>query len=131
MTDDQIRNELAVCDAATAGPWRVATRAEAASFDGLEDDDDLIVADDGNDAWPWCIATRHGETPGEVADSRFIAAARTGYPEALREVLRLRGLLREARGVVANSAADIAASGLDPHDLLARIDAALEGTDGR
>ena len=75
---------LAICDAATPGPW-------SSGWDDPESEDD--------DEWPLIRAGRDAVIAGVWYDgpraacvrenAAFIVAARTGYPEALRRVADL------------------------------------------
>lgn len=74
--DLDIDRELAVCEAATPGPW-TAFPSDFCMVGGMGEKVCLL---------PSAISERH------VATAEFIAAARTGYPEALRRLKRLREL---------------------------------------
>lgn len=94
MTTEEARK---ICEAATEGPWF----AEEVDRDGLTWVDDGRTGDDK--LFPFKC---------ETSDAQFIAAARTGWPEALDEIDRLQaenerlttrlkaaeGLLRESEG---------------------------------
>lgn len=76
MTDDEIKAGLALCEAATAGPWQLDGRTV------------WTPTDDGNHNRFWAAVS--GIAPRDVpvaeldATAAFIAAARTLLPEALR-----------------------------------------------
>lgn len=81
--DLDIDRELAVCEAATPGPW-TAFPSEYCMVGGMGEKVCLL---------PSAISERH------VATAEFIAAARTGYPEALRRLKRLRELYLASRAL--------------------------------
>ncbi len=78
MTEDEIKADLAICDVATPGPWDAP---EDAQNDIVWGPDYLIG-----------VGTMH-----DIADRRFVAAARTGYPKALRYLLKARQDNRDLR----------------------------------
>ena len=89
LTDDEIREAVAVCEAATAGPW-IEFQPEHSEYDVLGSEVTIATCYGGID---------EPETYGQ-ANARFIAHARTGYPRALAdlqaartEVSRLRDAL--------------------------------------
>lgn len=77
MTDSDIKAGLALCEAATAGPWEVERRDEDAQY-VANMGQRVIMKRDRDGFWL--------EQTGPVApgDAAFIAAARTLLPEALR-----------------------------------------------
>ena len=79
LTDREITDALALCEAATPGPWAYETPLPPAG--ATEVHWPVSLADD--DVMPVCDYIR-------LEDARFIAAARTGWPKALEEVQRLR-----------------------------------------
>ena len=74
FTDETIQAELAVCEAATEGP-----------LVALETSYDAIIVQCPK---RFTIARFLGHNP--LGDSRAMVHARTGYPAALKELLRLR-----------------------------------------
>lgn len=110
-----IEAELAICDAATPGPWE-------ASVDLVDMEDEIqAVVDAPHSSVMWTAGTGvepyRGASPGTwtsddaakrdakwresrrskaFVDAAFIAAARTGYPAALRELEQCR---RELAGI--------------------------------
>ncbi len=77
MTEKQIESELAICDAATPGPWRWgASHSECLCEDGIVDPNREAVM----------VNCGRGSGDPSIEDAEFIIAARTGYPEALREL---------------------------------------------
>lgn len=82
--DEQIAAELAVADEATPGPWLRGSTAYCphAPMGGHHN----IWREPGIDVTDPCAHLT-------VPDADFIAAARTGYPRALRELAEARALL--------------------------------------
>lgn len=114
MTFDEpsIREQLEICKRATDEPWR---------FNRVPYDDkhvNFMVAGIWSDAKEKFISLG---IPNEDVDTAFAIAARTGYPAALRELLRLRGWLRYARNQK-NGSADVLLAWTDD-----AIDCALRG----
>lgn len=87
-TEEKIAEQLAVCEAATEGPWvGVADRGVIiANGDWSEPEDRVFETGCG-----CCTARILSEE-----DAAFIVAARTDYPSALREILALRRALEMA-----------------------------------
>jgi hypothetical protein len=82
MTPARIAELRALCEAATAGPWRVSMTG----YSVKSNDDDAPT-----------IAIPHGvsvltskQIDRWLANAEFIAAARTALPDALDEIERLR-----------------------------------------
>lgn len=96
MTSQEIVQLLALCEAATPGPWiqekqRVFDDVDGPCAIGPERPDRLgEVSGGGVSSCDGCPITKH---PGDAA---FIAAARTALPAALDEVERLRGVYKSA-----------------------------------
>ncbi len=96
MTTDKMRDlnvDLAICNAATPGPWAVGKgyeQSERGNYVYSQAEGSVVCAEqDGTD----CVLTD--------ADARFIAEARTGWPHAIEraqraedEIERLRAALR-------------------------------------
>lgn len=85
MTDDELKEIEARCNAATPGPWKV------------ENDSDYDEQSDTHSEWPWrinagtltlCDIGGDGHS-NDVADFNFIANARTDIPALIAEVRRL------------------------------------------
>ena len=77
-----IDSQLAICNAATAGPWYISP------------DDDYLIGDEGKGhiaiikpeiglPYPWYLARIPNSSPHKQENAAFIAASRTGYPEML------------------------------------------------
>lgn len=97
MTNDDIQRGLALCEAATPGPWYLDTGnrlrgAVSTLIDGVRRQVAMI---DGQAAQ----FDMRNDNPAVTIDANaaFIAEARTLLPAALREVQRLRGELEQAR----------------------------------
>ena len=88
-----IDKELAICEAATPGPWTPMIESDR----GYTDDEPSEFV-----RWFWPTFKEAPRTdfigdqeePAKQAerDGKFLSAARTGYPEALRRLKRLREL---------------------------------------
>jgi len=91
MTRDEIKAELAMCDAATPGPWQMREIGGEYPEDGCEN-----VISRGIET-----AAGEGLNHGEDfelfdhADARFIVHARAGYPRALRELDALKEAMED------------------------------------
>ena len=87
MTDEQLRAGLALCSAATPGPWTRHDDGICAGdlYGDPADRDDIVVTDSG--AYP----------PAEN-DEAFICASRTLLPLALAEIVTLRARLVAVEG---------------------------------
>lgn len=99
-TDKRIRSELAVCEAATPGPWEWDEYGIAGPCLGWVLSGRSGVRCDG-DGTTTEATGQLAAAPG-VAD--FIVAARTGYPDALKELLVLRRALELACAQVGQAA---------------------------
>ena len=88
LTENEIEAIKARCEAATRGPWRSFVEGR-----DHESGSNFIMTGSGSsrgkDIEP------NGAT---VADQDFIAHARQDVPRLVAEIVRLRGLLREAPG---------------------------------
>lgn len=94
MRDFHFDKELAICEAATPGPWTPMIESDR----GYTDDEPSEFV-----RWFWPTFKEAPRTdfigdqeePAKQAerDGKFLSAARTGYPEALRRLKRLRELL--------------------------------------
>lgn len=83
--------DLKLCDAATEGPWGATYYDEKATDDPGWDVDCalptvLTVARIGNG---------YGSDSEPEANAKFIAAARTGWPETIRELMEARKRIDE------------------------------------
>lgn len=85
MTDEQLAEIRARCEAATPGPWR--SLVEGRDFDSGSSFIDTPLADERGQGIEVSGATD--------ADQDFMAAARQDVPDLLSEVDRLRALLRK------------------------------------
>ena len=81
-----LKADLALCEAATPGPWEWTPDNWNGGFGGIvgKDNAEVLFPDHRNegdygDAW-------FEEYPSE-ADGKFIAAARTGWPKAIRRAM--------------------------------------------
>lgn len=103
-TKRDLLHDLAICEAATDGPWRRLTKYEQAVVgEGMID----VITACGDDM---------ARVDIEPEDERFIIEAREGWPEAIRraieaeaEVMRLNTLLSERYAVIERLEADFAA----------------------
>ena len=80
MTTENKRDltaDLAICEAATAGPWRRAVGCECEVFSGTDIYPDVITVN-GDDMAYVVI---------EPNNERFILEAREGWPEAIRRAI--------------------------------------------
>lgn len=90
MTDEDIKRGLALCEAATPGPWFKDQKTVWAQTEDLSQ----------NRFWATVSASPSACSAEEKdATAAFIAAARTLLPEALRELERLRRVERAARNL--------------------------------
>lgn len=90
MTDDEIRDQLAICDAATPGPWLRDGRCT------------YVLGEDGCNQFWATPQTSGGRITGAEMDANaaFIAAARTGWPAALKALQEAKRDGHAARGRV-------------------------------
>jgi hypothetical protein len=86
-TKRNLNADLAICNAATPGPWVIATTTDD-TF--VLDKNDLIVS----------ASERH-------EDARFIAEARTGWPHAIERAMAAERKLAEAEAEVERLLAEI------------------------
>ncbi len=119
--DDLSRNlaaDLALCEAATPGPWTCGRVPHD------EEPDTVIIGS------AWRFWARVVGVPGDPAEPNadMIAAARAGWPAALRRALRVEALLRRIlpcldglRGHAAGLLAMEPEEGEDPEALLALL----------
>lgn len=92
LTDDQIKQALAVCEAATKEPW------VSSCVGNSEDGNGLFII------WPDTPTKHRGNRVADVkgaSNCAFIVSARAHYAEALRDLL-------EARQEIAQLRADLA-----------------------
>lgn len=87
-----LKADLALCEAATPGPWEWTPDNWNGGFGGIvgKDNAEVLFPDHRNegdygDAW-------FEEYPSE-ADGKFIVEARVGWPEAIRRALKAEGFL--------------------------------------
>lgn len=87
--------QLALCDAATAGPWREGT------FNVWQDDLLLPICEmrhrSYKDGGVTQMLVKGDSSETMQNDAAFIAAARTGYPDTLRNLKRAMEALEEFR----------------------------------
>lgn len=112
MTDDEIRNDRKICNAATPGPW---TREKPPREDGWS----LGVAVAAT-AGRQMIYARPPGGSFPSADANFIAAARTRWPAALDEVMAQREVIGSLGGTVGELSLE------NEHLRAAAVDAARE-----
>lgn len=86
LTNEQLAEWQAFCDAATPPPWFVVGSTDEDGAPLLDDDGNVVLVGVG-----W-------EAPHDAreADCRFVAAAREALPVLLAEARRLRALVQEA-----------------------------------
>ncbi len=107
ITDEEIARDLAVCDAATGGPWYTLEEPWIDSTDAgmiVQDREDphgaRVVADfDTALTTEWAV----DDDPPEVQDranAAFAVAARTGWPRYIRELARIQKRLAQSRPVI-------------------------------
>lgn len=93
MTPDEIlakvREARAICDAATPGPWEAEEKDRCWQLFAEQRLDGEVVH-----PWQLVQASKNGYWP-EPKDSRFITAARTGWPEALDIIEQLVARVRD------------------------------------
>jgi hypothetical protein len=95
MTDNELRAELAMCEAATRGPWEALDGASE-GFDDCWD----VIADDGCGIASMSTTAIAAKYPRDIeANAKFMAKSRTGYPAVLREMLELKAMVREQRSI--------------------------------
>ena len=89
MTIDKINQQLAICKAATPGPWDVEERppAERKSLSDEAWAQHFWI----NTHWGPCVDSEFVDL-----DLAFIAAARTGWPAALKELAEAKARLLQA-----------------------------------
>ena len=92
MTDEKLGSEQAICEAATPEPWIDLCSGNDCSANGsymirsaVHTEEEAVIQLSRHDGSPWCLPE----------DREFIIAARTGYPEALRELQETRTELSE------------------------------------
>lgn len=104
MTDDDIKRDRAIIDAATPGEWTTSVGV----YEDPDGDEDLTFA-----RGPMVNRRKFKDVAGwraqGKADAAFVAAARTGWPRALDEVERLRMELRGAQIQIEDRGASFAA----------------------
>lgn len=89
-----IDKELAICEAAPPGPW---TKRPHYAGCVRSCGDELVPEDGFNCPEAMCLGDMEcAALDGPSAD--FIVAARTGYPEALRRLKRLREIIEGCTG---------------------------------
>lgn len=102
FTADRIAADRDICEKATPGPWRpeqTVIHDQSFGITGVETTDE-----DGVENAPGCFSQTVCVIPHNlrtfrnppVANMRFIAAARTRWPEYIAEVERLRGIFAGA-----------------------------------
>ena len=105
MSNEEIDKQFAICDAATPGPWRSMRRGNQFIEAKYLPTARVVAASEIPElVRPWnphaCISFMKldaAETARFIdADADFIAAARTGYPEALRDLKLARAEIRRS-----------------------------------
>lgn len=86
LTNAWLVEQLALVGKATPGPWRCVVANQSVDFGRRIVGGGRALAD---------LSTRDGDE--DQLDAEFIAAAREGYPAALRALLDTRAALREVR----------------------------------
>jgi len=100
MTTDKMRDlyaDLAICNAATPGPWAADKgyeQSERGNYVYSQAEGSVVCAEqDGTD----CVLSNE--------DARFIAEARTGWPHAIERALAAERKLAEIRRLAFNAKA--------------------------
>lgn len=86
MTPAQLKELKRLCDEAVPAPW-IIERVEIVGGGTF-----FFVVNEAGES----VVTTEAETTAEIANHRFIAAARGAVPELVAEVERLRGLIKHA-----------------------------------
>jgi hypothetical protein len=121
MTREEALQLLALCEKATAEPW---TRFYAPHRGHSPT---VAIQHDGRDLIKW---PGFDDQPNAAQDAAFIAAARTKFPCALRDVLRLQDELADHVGFLeVLDAAGVTMNGMTPSEALAKLRQIAGGPD--
>jgi hypothetical protein len=94
VTPDRLKALEALCEKATAGPWRQSRTAEDGCAWWIEGPayapaGTVVLPESDGDFAICATADDHVVTEPQLANAAFIAEARTALPEALAEIARL------------------------------------------
>ena len=94
MSDKELDEMKALCDAATPGPWT----PKRLLFDGV------VIRREGCEVttpeYDVCANIQNGAPIRKVEDAVFIAAARAGWPQCIEELKRCRKYLNPAEWMI-------------------------------